>query len=79
MIKPCDRPNFLRPVKGLARVTLSDSFEIRPPSIYRAPGIARPSHQWGGLVGSEIQSFWAKGARVDIRMGRPIIQIRVDL
>ena len=44
-------------VKALVRVTLSDSFRIRPPSIYRAPGIARPPTQMGGLGGSEIQSF----------------------
>ena len=52
---------FLRDVKtldGLVRVTLSDSLRIRPPSIYRAPGIARPPAQMGGLGGSEIQSFY---------------------
>ena len=49
---------FLRAVKTLVRVTLSDSFRIRPPSIYRAPGIARPHAQMGGLGGSEIQSFY---------------------
>ena len=50
----------LRAVKTLVRVTLSDSFRIRPPRIYRAPGIARPSHQMGGLVGSEIRAFGQK-------------------
>ena len=43
-----------------------NSFRIRPPSIYR-PG--RPDvAQMDGLGASEIQSFWAKGARprVDI-------------
>ena len=56
---------FLRSVKALVRVTLSDSFRIRPPSIYRAPGIARPCHQMGHLVASEIQSFYTQyGARV---------------
>ena len=60
MKTPYDRPIFLRAVKTLVRVTLSDSFRIRPPSIYRAPGIARPSAQMGGLGGSEIQCFWTQ-------------------
>ena len=56
-----------KPVKTLVRVTLSDSFKIRPPSIYRAPGIDRPSEskpmdrpcaQMGGLSASEIQSLY---------------------
>ena len=32
-------------MKTLVRVTLSDSFRIRPPSIYRAPGILVLSDQ----------------------------------
>ena len=55
---------FLRAVKVLVRVTLCDSFRIRPPSIYRTPGIARPSAKMGGFGGSEIQCFREKGARV---------------
>ena len=35
MKKPYDRPIFLRSVKALVRVTLSDSFRIRPPRIYK--------------------------------------------
>ena len=58
MKKPMNDRVFLRAVKTLVRVTLSDSFRIRPPSIYRAPGIARPPAQMGGLGGSEIQSFY---------------------
>ena len=40
---------FLRAVKTLVRVTLSNSFRIRPPSIYRARGIAQPPAQMGGI------------------------------
>ena len=43
MKKPYDRLIFLRAVKTLVRVTLFDSFRIRPPSIYGAPGMARTS------------------------------------
>ena len=56
---------FLVAVKALVRVTLYDSFGIRPSSIYRTAGIARPCAQTGGLGASEIKSFWAKGVRVD--------------
>ena len=51
---------FLRAVKVLVRVTLCDSFRIRPPSIYHTPGIARPSAKMGGFGGSEIQCFVGK-------------------
>ena len=64
MKKPYDRPIFLAVCEGPGQETLSDSFRIRPPSIYRAPRIGRPCHQMGGLVASGIQCFWAKGARV---------------
>ena len=64
MKKTYDGRIFLRSVKALVRVTLSDSFRIRPPSIYRVPGIARPCCQMGDLAASEVQCFWAKGARV---------------
>ena len=40
---------FLWAVKTLIRVTLSNSFRIRPPNIYRAPGIAQPPAQMGGI------------------------------
>ena len=42
MKKTYERPIFLRAVKALVRVTLSDSFRIRPPSV---PGIRPPSTQ----------------------------------
>ena len=50
----CEGPGW----SGLDLPTLSDSFRIRPPSIYRAPGIARPCRQMGHLAASEIQSFY---------------------
>ena len=56
---------FLRAVKTLIRVTLSDSFRIRPPSIYRAPGIARPPRKTHVLREAKFSPFIQYGARVD--------------
>ena len=58
MKKPYERPNFFAGslVKAPVRATLSDSFRIRPPSIYLAPGIARPSAKMGGFGGSFLKN-----------------------
>ena len=61
MEKHIDRAIFSAVFKGPGQgylSTLSDSFKIRPPSIYRAPGIARPCRQMGHLAASEIQCFY---------------------
>ena len=60
MAKPYEKT---RSVKALVRVTISDSFRIRPPSIYRAPGIARPPAKTRVLAGAKFSSFIQYEAR----------------
>ena len=68
---------FLRVVMALVSVTLFDSFRIRPPSIYGAPGMARTSAKMVVLAEKKFSPLGQKEPGWIILLTTPFVLHRI--